>query len=129
MKRGPDVTSRKDLLTFIEARGFTDAWARLKLGVEALLELQLAILRNAKAGDVIQGTGGLRKLRFAPSRWRTGKSGALRVLYVYFEEFGIVLLTFVYSKKETADFSAAQKRSIREFIERERKIFARRAGK
>jgi hypothetical protein len=48
----------------------------------------------------VQGTGDLRKLRFLPETWPIGKSGALRVCYVYFEEVGEVLLVLIYAKSE-----------------------------
>ena len=43
-----------------------------------LQELESLILVNPQGGDVVRGSGGLRKLRFSPSRWRRGKRGALR---------------------------------------------------
>jgi hypothetical protein len=44
-------------------------------------ELQLALMGNAEAGEVIEGTGGLRKMRFADKRRGKGKRGGLRVIY------------------------------------------------
>jgi hypothetical protein len=41
-----------------------------------------------------------------------GKSGALRVLYVYFEQFGIVVLALVYAKSEADDISDAGKKHL-----------------
>lgn len=123
------MASRHDLLTFIETRGFTDAWARLKLTMDALVDLQKTILVQPKVGSVVSGTGGLRKMRFSPREWRTGKRGALRILYVLFDAFGVVLLVFAYSKTEIADFSAGQRGALRDLIERQRNGFARRSGK
>lgn len=48
---------------------------------EAYRLLQLELLDNPKAGDVIEGTGGLRKLRQADPRRGKGKRGGLRVIY------------------------------------------------
>jgi hypothetical protein len=45
--------------------------------------LQEEMLRNPEAGDVIKGTGGLRKLRFGDSRRGKGKRGGLRIIYYY----------------------------------------------
>jgi hypothetical protein len=44
-------------------------------------ELQLALMGNPEAGQVIEGTGGLRKMRFADKRRGKGKRGGLRVIY------------------------------------------------
>ena len=75
----------EDLLHFLELPQFTRRWAAIGLDDEKnLLDLQLTIMLAPKSGRVIRGTSGLRKLRFAPRDWSSGKSGALRVLYVYF---------------------------------------------
>ena len=75
------------LFDFIELPVFTRRWASLGLDDELdLSALQLEILRNPKAGISIRGAGGLRKLRFAPPRWRVGKSGAIRVIYTRFSK-------------------------------------------
>lgn len=51
--------------TFIQTHEFTRNWERLGLKDQDLRRLELQILKNLKAGKVIIGTGGLRKLRFA----------------------------------------------------------------
>jgi len=43
--------------------------------------LQIELMQNPEAGDVIKGTGGLRKIRFADKRRGKGKRGGLRVIY------------------------------------------------
>jgi len=48
---------------------------------DSFIELQNLLMLNPEAGDVIQGTGGLRKLRFADSRRNKGKRGGLRIIY------------------------------------------------
>jgi hypothetical protein len=94
----PDHTVKsEDLLDFIELPQFTKCWEKLGLDDETdLTALQLGIMADPTGGDVIAGTEGLRKLCFAPDRWNIGKGGAARVLYVHFEQFGIVLLCVVY---------------------------------
>lgn len=95
------VLSPEDLLHFIETTVFTKAWGDLGLNDEEdLTALQVLIMCSPKAAPVIPATGGLRKLRFAPAKWETGASGGVRVCYVYFEEHAIVLLVYVYDKRE-----------------------------
>lgn len=113
----------EDLLAFIELRGFSDDWKRLGLDDDDLLGLQVAIMAGPRQPPVVAGTDGLRKIRFAPRRWKTGKSGAVRVGYVYFEEFGIVLLVVAYAKNEQDDLSASEKRAIRDLIRRQKQAF------
>ncbi|MCA9102877.1 MAG: hypothetical protein KDA63_17075 [Planctomycetales bacterium] len=101
------------MLDFIELPPFTRRWEKLGLDDEDdLTALQLIIMADPTKGDVIAGTDGLRKLRFAPKRWKAGKSGAARVLYVHFEEFGIVLLCSVYRKSEIETISDAVKKHL-----------------
>ena len=45
--------------------------------------LQCELMRNPAVGDVIEGTGGLRKMRFADKRRGKGKRGGLRVIYYW----------------------------------------------
>jgi hypothetical protein len=63
---------------------FISKWQRPKMRLrdEDLQALEIALMEDPEAGDVMRGTGGLRKIRFAPPSWSMGKSGALRVCYV-----------------------------------------------
>ena len=47
------------------------------------MTLQTTLMKSPAAGDVIEGTGGLRKLRFADVRRGKGKRGGLRVIYYW----------------------------------------------
>src|SRR6185312_7330716 len=78
--------------TFLHLDLFDEEWSGLGLGDGDLQELQSAILASPERYPVIRGTGGLRKIRFAPSREARGKSGAYRIGYVRFREFGFILL-------------------------------------
>ena len=68
--------------TFVETTIFTKRRNELKLTDDDLLMLQEFILKNPGAGSIMQGTGGLTKLRFALPN--SGKSGGARVLFVDF---------------------------------------------
>jgi hypothetical protein len=43
------------------------------------------MLRHPEAGDVIEGTGGLRKLRYRDARRGKGSRGGLRVVYYWWD--------------------------------------------
>jgi len=105
-----------DVLDFIEFDGFTKDWRDLGLNDDELAALQIAIMSDPKFAPVVQGTGGLRKARFAPSRWARGKRGSARVCYVYFEQYSLVLLVLAYSKKDKGNLSAQEKKAIRNLI-------------
>lgn len=111
----------EDLLTFIEMHGFTDDWRALGMDDDDLQALQVVMMATPRQGKVVAGTGGLRKLRFAPEKSNRGKSGGCRVCYVYFEEHHIVLLVVVYSKSEQDDLSPEDKATIKKLIDRQQK--------
>lgn len=118
------MSVRHDLLSFIEAKPFQSAWRRCDLDDADLLSLQIGIMVDPKSAPVIEGTGGLRKLRFSPRGAHRGKSGSHRVCYVFFEEFGIVLLVTAFDKKQKDNLSAAAKKTIRQLIERQHALLS-----
>jgi hypothetical protein len=109
--------SPEDLLHFVELDEFRDDWESLGLDVESdLWALQIMIMAGPKKSPVVQGTGGLRKIRFSPDQWHKGKSGGVRVCYVYFEKHWTVLLVAAYDKNEKDNLTAEEKRGIRDYI-------------
>lgn len=107
----------EDFLHFVELDGFRDDWEKLDLNDEGDdWALQISIMCNPKGSPVIKGTGGLRKVRFAPERWNVGKSGAVRVCYVYFPDHWTVLLVAAYGKSEKGDLTEEEKRGIKAYI-------------
>jgi hypothetical protein len=65
--------------------------------------LQLYLINGPDAGDVIRGSGGVRKLRWGlPGQ---GKSGGLRVVYYWMSRDEQILFLTVYRKTEAADLS------------------------
>ncbi len=57
-------------------------------------------------GDLISGTGGIRKLRFA--KGNRGKSAGVRVIYYYYSEAMPIHLLDIYGKNEKANLSKAE---------------------
>ena len=109
----------EDLLHFIELDEFIDDWKSLGLNDEAdLFALQMAIMADPRGAPVIGGTGGLRKLRFAAEGSKTGKRGGVRVCYAYLEEHFIILLCAAYDHREKDNLSAADKRGIKQYLEK-----------
>ncbi len=113
----PHQQFARRILDFIELPQFTRRWEKLGLDVEHdLLALQLLIMAEPKQAPVIAGTEGIRKLRFAPDRWNVGTSGGARVLYAFFERFGLVVLCIAYGKDEVEDLSPAVKQFLRKAV-------------
>ena len=81
-----------------------------------LSRLEKALLENPHAGDVIEGTGGARKIRINLNDNR-GKSGGGRVIYVDIYEKARIYLLFAYPKNVQENLTADQKKAIRNLIE------------
>ena len=74
-------------------------------------EFQNFLVANPKRGDVIKGSGGLRKIR-----WKVkgrGKSGGIRNIYYYYEKDSLILMIFVYEKSKTEDLTPKQIEMLR----------------
>ena len=108
----------EELLSFIELRPFSRRWVQLGLNDLDLQALQIVLMADPRGAEVIQGTGGLRKVRFSPPTWDMGKRGALRVCYAYFEEVAIVALALVYQKGEKDDLDDNEKAVLKGAIEK-----------
>lgn len=100
--------------TFIEVPTFSRKWKELGLTDDNLRELQKILLDNPKAGDVIQGTGGLRKIRIPLDN--TGKRGGGRVIYVDIEYKEIIYFINVYTKNEKDDLTEEEKRAFKAVV-------------
>jgi len=83
------------------------------------MALQRALMGNPEAGEVIEGTGGLRKLRFADARRGKGKRGGLRVIYYWWTAGMQFWLFTLYDKDEMADLTAQQRKALKAMIKLE----------
>lgn len=77
------------------------------------------LMKNPEAGDVIEGTGGLRKVRFADEKRGKGKRGGLRVIYYWWLSGKQFWLFTVYNKDEMDDLTAAQRKVLKELLKQE----------
>ena len=89
---------------------------------ERFTRLQIALMANPSAGDVIEGTGGLRKLRIADLRRGKGKRGGLRVIHYYWAGGPEFWLFTVYAKGELADLTARQRAALKQLLKIELQI-------
>jgi hypothetical protein len=101
---------------FVLMPEFDRQWQRLGLGDNELRQLQETLLQNPKAGNVIRGTKGLRKIRIAFKG--QGKSGSGRVVYVDFAVHEVVYLITAYPKTEKDNLSKSERNTIAAMIAR-----------
>ena len=78
-------------------------------------ELIAFLAGNPLAGDVIPGTGGVRKVRFAASG--RGKRGGARVIYYFLDESVPLYALLVYPKNARSDMTADEKRAAFALVE------------
>ena len=91
------------------------------LGDVEFRQLQKILMDDPQAGDIIEGTGGLRKLRFADQRRGKGKRGGLRVIYYWWESGLQFWLFTLFDKDEMADLTASQRKTLKDMIKSELK--------
>jgi mRNA-degrading endonuclease RelE of RelBE toxin-antitoxin system len=81
--------------------------------------LQQESMRNPEAGDVIEGTGGLRKLRHPDARRGKGKRGGLRVIYYWWLRGEQFWLFTVYDKDQADDLTSEQRKFLKLVLKQE----------
>ncbi|MEN1944496.1 hypothetical protein WCE55_11660 [Luteimonas sp. MJ293] len=86
---------------------------------DAFRAFQDALLRNPDAGDVIQGAGGPRKVRFADGRRQKGKRGGIRVIYFWWPSGAQFWLFTLYGKDVLDDLNDAQRKVLRQLLKNE----------
>ena len=100
---------------FVELAQFERAWTEMGLGDDALNELEDFLREHPKAGDLIPGLGGARKIRVSmPGR---GKSGGGRVIYVDVIFSRRIYLITAYAKNVQTDLYSEQKKEMRKLVE------------
>jgi mRNA-degrading endonuclease RelE of RelBE toxin-antitoxin system len=99
-------------VVFIETSIFTKEIKRL-LPDDDYKQLQTALMLRPDAGDLIHGTGGLRKIRWnLPHK---GKRGSLRVIY-YWDRRDTIFMLLPYKKTKTDDLSSSQLKRLRSLV-------------
>lgn len=112
-------------MEFFEAPAFT-RHLHDYLDEEQYRALQMELIRNPEAGDLMPATGGFRKMRWADPGRGKGRRGGLRVIYYYFDGDRQIWLMTIYGKNEAADLTAAEKRALKAAIEEETRMRAAR---
>ncbi len=100
---------------FVELPSFRSDWKALGLTDSDLRRLQEELLANPKTGNAIQGTGGVRKMRFAFEN--RGKSGSVRIIYVDFEIHEKLYLLTAYPKSEKDNLTKAERNELKKLVE------------
>ncbi len=100
----------------VETKVFTRRLQSL-LNDEEYSLLQAMLIKNPNAGDLIQGSGGIRKIRWGVSG--SGKRGGLRVVYYWAVSQSIILMLSLYAKNEKGDLTKQDIKVLRLIVESE----------
>ena len=85
------------------------------LSVEERQDLINYLAEHPKAGDVMEGTGGVRKLRWR--RGGQGKSGGVRVIYYFHDDLMPLYLLTLFAKGEKANLTKAERNELADLID------------
>ena len=103
-----------DLIEFRELKSFTK-FITENISDEEYLNFQCYLAKNPLKGDLIQKTGGARKIRIGlPNK---GKRGGARVIYYWHNTQGIIWFLKAYAKNDKADISENDRKEISTVIE------------
>jgi len=103
-------------MNFVETRLFTRQITVL-LNDADYAALQHALFQDPALGDIIPGSGGVRKLRWAAKGH--GKSGGARVIYYWAVVAETILMLEAYPKNVKADLTRAEIKKLRRIVEEE----------
>lgn len=106
-----------EMLTFVETKLFTSL-VQSYLSDDEYGSLQMAIAANPEAGDIVRGSGGVRKLRWSGSG--RGKRGGIRVIYYLRSARGEVWMLTLYAKNEADSIPSHVLKRIKEEIDASR---------
>ncbi len=82
---------------------------------DSYYEFQSVLMKAPKSGAVIQGTEGIRKIRWAAKG--KGKRGGVRIIYYWLDKKERFYFLTLYAKNETTDLTANEKRILKQFVE------------
>lgn len=100
--------------TFIEVPLFSKRWNEIGLGDDELTQLQILLLKDPESGPVMEGTGGIRKVRFAIDN--RGKSSGVRVCYTDFAEYEVIYLITAFQKNEQENLTDEEKNVLKKLV-------------
>ena len=101
---------------FVFTNEFLKRWQVIGLIEEDLRELEIFLCNNPLSGNIIVGTGGVRKLR-----WQTkgqGKNNGARVIYIDFTSKERIYMLTTYAKNEKSDLTMKQRKILYSLVKK-----------
>jgi len=110
-KQGTVKMTREFIMTPV----YDKLWYRQGLTDDDLRDLQIVLMTNPDSGDIIKGTGGARKSRFA--LLDAGKSGGIRVIYLDITHKQQTFLLLCYHKSQQDELTQEQKKQVKALVD------------
>ena len=110
MKSGEFMTRE-----FIMLPEFDKQWKAIGFDDNDLKSLQEELTINPEKGEMMRGTGGLRKIRVAFEG--RGKSGSARACYVDFAVYEKIYMISAYTKNDKDNLTKEERNEIKRLIE------------
>ena len=101
------------VMVIIETRMFTRRIKEL-MSDDEYRALQETLVNRPGMGDIVPGTGGLRRVRWKQDGH--GKSGGVRVIYYWMTEDEHLYMLYVYPKSKQEDLTAEQKKGLKSIV-------------
>jgi hypothetical protein len=100
-------------IEFIETPTFTRQVTQL-LTEDEYRQMQNSLMADPGRGDLIRGSGGIRKLRHALQG--RGKRGGVRAIYYWLKDDGQIYMLVIYAKSGKDDLSDQELAILRELV-------------
>jgi hypothetical protein len=104
--------------SIIQARNFSksiDALVKKRqLLAEDFNDFKAELAINPLLGDLVPGTGGIRKIRLGSTS--KGKSGGFRICYYYLVSNEQIYLLLIYAKSEQENLTSDEKKALKELV-------------
>lgn len=111
---GVTLSQGMSLVAFVETTRFTALITEL-VADEDYAAFQQTLGRSPTKGDLMQGCGGVRKVRMAAKG--KGTSGGARVLYLHIPNRRLIYLLTLFTKGDADNLSADGKKAVRNLAE------------
>lgn len=99
---------------FIITKEFDRTWKELGLDDDDLRELEIYLCKNPDCGDTLEGTGGIKKIRWALEG--RGKRGGARIIYLDIVFTKHIYLLTAFSKNEKINLSKSERNQIKTLV-------------
>ena len=103
-------------MTIIETKIFSRQIDQL-ISFEQYRMLQTNLVKNPESGDVIIGSGGIRKIRWGIEH--KGKRAGIRVLYYWIKSSETILMLIAYPKNVLDDLSKKEMNILKKLVREE----------